>query len=103
MTERRCRAQIRREILRDLRKLARDMIVGWEKEYNERAKMKRKRAHRGADREAMKHVISQDVLPFIQGKDIVHDFTTGLLGSKENIPPPKVMSIPLQDFDMDSL
>ena len=83
------------------------MVRHWENEYNERAKMKRRRAHRDPDREVMKHAISQD---FIKGKDILHELIHGLPGSKENIPPlevmdsqPQVMPIQLQDFDMDSL
>ena len=59
------------------------MISQWEKEFNEIAKRKRKRAHRNTDRDEMKHAISQEVFEFIKGKDILHELIHS--DDKENI------------------
>ena len=110
MAERRCRAQMRREIFRTLRMNAKSMISQWEKESNDCAKMKRRKAHRAKDREMMKHAILQDVIEFIKGKDIFHELIHSHSNGKENISPlqimdsqPQVMPLPLQDSNMDSL
>ena len=83
------------------------MIRRWEKEFNECAKRKRKRAHCGKDREVVKHVISQEVFDFIKTKDILHELIHPRSGDKENIPIngawTQVMPRPPQDFNMDSL
>ena len=107
MAERHCRAQIQREVFRTLRMNAKTMIRRWEKEFNECAKRKRKRAHYGKDREVVKHVISQEVFEFIKGKDIFHELIHPHNVDKENLPltgaQTQVMPRPPQDFSMDSL
>ena len=107
MAERHCRAQMRREIFRTLRINAKTMIRQWEKEFNEYAKRKRKRAHSGKDREVVKHAISQDVFEFIKGKDILHELIHPYSIGKENIPingaRTHVMPRPPQDFNMGTL
>ena len=107
MAERHCRAQIRREIFRSLRINAKTMIRRWEKEFNEIAKRKRKRAHYGKDREVVNHVISQEVFEFIKGKDIFHELIHPHNVDKEPLPPngaqTQVMPRPPHDFNMDSL
>ena len=89
---------------------AKSMISQWEKEFNDHAKMKRRKAHRGKDREMMKHAILQDVIEFIKGMDIFHELIHSHSNGKENISPlqimdsqPQVMPLPLQDITMDSL
>ena len=89
MAERRCRPQMRREVFRTLRMNAKSMIRRWEKEFNEFnefAKMKRRRAHHGKDREMMKHAISREVFEFIKTKDILHELIHPHSNGKENIP-----------------
>ena len=86
MAEQHCHAQMRREIFRLLRINAKSMIRRWEKEFNECAKRKRKRAHCGKDREVVKHVISQEVFDFITTKDILHELIHPRSDDKENIP-----------------
>ena len=102
--------QIRREIFRTLRMNAKSMIRRWEKVFNECAKTKRRRAHRNINREEMKHMNSQEVLPFIKGKDILHELFHLQDDDKENIPPvpiidsqTQVIPHPLQDFNMNSM
>ena len=104
MAERHCRAQMRREVFRTLRINAKTMIRRWEKEFNEIAKMKRKTAHSGKNREVVKHAISQEVFEFIKGKDIFHDLIHPHNIEKENVPliGGQNMPRPPQDFDMDS-
>ena len=110
MAERRCRAQMRREVFCTLRMNAKSMIRRWEKEFNECAKMKRKRAHHNRDREMIKRNILQEVFDFIKGKDILQELFHLRSDDKENIPPlpiidspTRVMSRPPHDFIMDSL
>ena len=107
MAERHCRAQMRREIFRSLRLNAKSMIRRWEKEFNEYAKRKRRRAHSGKDREVVKHAISQEVFEFIKGKDILHEMFHLNSDDKENIPIngawTQDMTRPPQDFNMDTL
>ena len=86
MAERHCRAQIRREVFRTLCMNAKTMIRRWEKEFNECAKRKRKRAHYGKDREVVKHVISQEVFDFITTKDMLHELIHPHSDDKEYIP-----------------
>ena len=105
MAERRCRAQMRREIFRTLRINAKSMISQWEKEFNVYAKTKRRRAH--LNRDEMKHAISQEVFEFIKGKDILHEMFHLHSDDKENIPitgaQTHVMPRPPHDFNMDTL
>ena len=87
------------------------MIRRWEKEFNECAKMKRRRAHRNTNREMMKHASLQEVFEFIKTKDILHELFHSHINDTETIPPPlpimgsqpQVIPHPLQDFEMDSL
>ena len=81
------------------------MIRRWEKEFNEIAKTKRKRAHYGKDRETVKHTISQEVYDFIKGKDIFHDLIHPHNIDKENLPLNGAQNTPRppQDFSMESL
>ena len=107
MAERHCRAQMRREIFRTLRINAKSMISQCEREFNEYAKTKRRRAHSGKDREVVKHAISQEVFEFIKGKDVLHEMFHLNSDDKENIPitgaRTQDMPRPPQDFNMDSL
>ena len=97
-------------MFRTLRINAKSMISQWDKEFNDRAKMKRRRAHRNKDREMIKHVSSQEVFDFIKGKGILHDLFHLHSDDKENIPAlpingsqTYVMPRPPHDFNMDSL
>ena len=107
MVERHCRAQMRREIFCTLRMNVKTMIRQWEKEFNECAKRKRRRAHSGKDREVVKHAMSQEVFEFIKGKDILHELIHPHSIGKENIPindaRTQDMPRPPQDLTMDSL
>ena len=81
------------------------MIRQWEKEFNEFAKTKRKRAYYGKDREVVKYMVSQEVFEFIKGKDIFHDLIHPHNIDKENIPLNGAQNMlrPPQDFSMESL
>ena len=110
MAERHCHAQMRREIFRTLRINAKSMIRQWEKESNEYAKTKRKRAHSGKDRKVVKHAILREVFEFIKGKDILHELIHPHSIGIENIPPLPIIDSqtqdiprPPQDFIMDTV
>ena len=81
------------------------MVRRWQKEFNEIAKMKRKRAYYGKEREAVKHTISQEVYDFIKTKDIFHELIHPHNIDKENLPLTGAQNMPRppQDFSMDSL
>ena len=83
------------------------MMWRWEKEVNEYARRKRRRAHSGKDCEVVKHMISQEVFDFIKTKDILHKLIHPHSIGKENIPlnsaQTYVIPRPPQDFSMDSL
>ena len=83
------------------------MIWRCEKEFNNCAKRKRRRAHSGKGREVVKHAISQEVFDFIKTKDILHELIHPHSIGKENIPingaRTQDMTRPPQDFNMDTL